>query len=246
MRLNILTLNIHKGFTSFNRRFMLPDLREAIRGTGADLVLLQEVTGSQLLHGTPPDGWPTASHLAFLADSVWPQYAYGRNAVYPEGDHGNAVLSRFPIHRVHNRDISTPGSEKRGVLHCEIALPDDRPPLQVMCIHLGLRAAQRRAQLAQLCELIAALPPASPLVVGGDFNDWQQYATRKLQQCANLKEVFSQHAGRPARTFPAWLPLLRLDRLYVRNAAFSRPLSLPRQPWSQLSDHAPLAVEIQL
>jgi endonuclease/exonuclease/phosphatase family metal-dependent hydrolase len=44
-RLNVLTLNVHKGFTFFNRRFILPELREAVRATGADLVFLQEVPG---------------------------------------------------------------------------------------------------------------------------------------------------------------------------------------------------------
>ena len=27
--LNVLTINTHKGFTAFNRRFILPELREA-------------------------------------------------------------------------------------------------------------------------------------------------------------------------------------------------------------------------
>lgn len=35
--LTVLTLNVHKGFTLFNRRFILPELREAVRSTGADL-----------------------------------------------------------------------------------------------------------------------------------------------------------------------------------------------------------------
>jgi endonuclease/exonuclease/phosphatase family metal-dependent hydrolase len=42
------------------------------------------------------------------------------------------------------------------------------------------------------------------------------------------------------------LPLLRLDRIYVRGVAACRPLTLPRRPWTQLSDHAPLAAEIEL
>lgn len=41
----VLTINIHKGFTAFNRRFILPELRDAVRTVSADIVCLQEVMG---------------------------------------------------------------------------------------------------------------------------------------------------------------------------------------------------------
>ena len=40
-RLTVMTVNIHKGFTTFNRRFILPELREAVRKVGADVVFLK-------------------------------------------------------------------------------------------------------------------------------------------------------------------------------------------------------------
>ncbi|HBY5612146.1 TPA: EEP domain-containing protein, partial [Klebsiella pneumoniae] len=52
--------------------------------------------------------------------------------------------------------------------------------------------------------------------------------------------------GRPARTFPVSFPLLRLDRIYVKNAHASRPKALALKQWRHLSDHAPLSVEIHL
>ncbi|MFZ2295956.1 MAG: EEP domain-containing protein, partial [Polaromonas sp.] len=58
--------------------------------------------------------------------------------------------------------------------------------------------------------------------------------------------VFVQADGHAARTFPARLPLLQLDRIYVRNTAGHAPIVLPSKPWSHLSDHAPLAAEIRL
>ena len=36
--LKVLTINIHKGFTAFNRRFILPELRDAVRTVSADIV----------------------------------------------------------------------------------------------------------------------------------------------------------------------------------------------------------------
>ena len=49
--LHILTVNTHKGFSPLNRRFVLPELREAVRTLGADVVFLQEVLGMHRSHG---------------------------------------------------------------------------------------------------------------------------------------------------------------------------------------------------
>src|SRR5437762_3258 len=95
--LTVMTVNIHKGFTSFNRRFMLPELRDAVRKVGADLVFLQEVQGMREAHAHKQSGWTEMAHYEFLADDMWDQFAYGKNASYPKGHHGNAVMSKFPI-----------------------------------------------------------------------------------------------------------------------------------------------------
>src|SRR6185295_17100406 len=116
--LKVLTVNIHKGFSIFNRKFILHELREAVRAAAADLVFLQEVHGTHAQHSQRLANWPSAPHYEFLADAIWPAFAYGRNAVYPHGDHGNALLSKFPIMRYHNRDVSIVGHERRGLLHC--------------------------------------------------------------------------------------------------------------------------------
>src|SRR5882672_5681916 len=95
----VLTLNTHKGFTTFNRKFVLHELREAVRATGADIVFLQEVQGSHEKHSRRHANYLSTPHYEFLADAIWKEFAYGRNAVYPHGHHGNAVLSKFPISR---------------------------------------------------------------------------------------------------------------------------------------------------
>jgi endonuclease/exonuclease/phosphatase family metal-dependent hydrolase len=243
----VLTVNTHKGFTFFNRRFMLHELREAVRSVSADVVFLQEVQGSHAIHPTRFANWPAAPHYEFLADTLWPQYAYGRNAVYPSGHHGNAVLSKFPILRHENRDVSLSGPERRGLLHCVLRVPERALDLHVVCVHLGLLESHRRAQLDALCELVRSeVPDDAPLVVAGDFNDWRRKADAVLARGAGLREVFVHAHGRAARSFPARFPLLRLDRIYVRNAVVHAPMVLPRKPWSHLSDHAPLAAEIML
>ncbi|HLS57709.1 MAG TPA: endonuclease/exonuclease/phosphatase family protein [Zeimonas sp.] len=242
----VMTVNIHKGFTLFNRRFMLHDLRRAVRSVGAEVVFLQEVLGAHADRGQDPDA-AGAPHYEFLADTIWPEFAYGRNAVTPTGHHGNALLSKFPIRRYQNRDVSVGAPERRGLLHCVLQVPGRGLELHAVCVHLGLREAHRRRQLELLCRMIAEeVPGEAPLVVAGDFNDWRVRAHSVLRRCAGLHEVFVHAGGQAARTFPARLPLLRLDRIYVRNAAVHRPVVLPRRPWTHLSDHAPLVAEVTL
>jgi endonuclease/exonuclease/phosphatase family metal-dependent hydrolase len=241
--IKVLTVNIHKGFTALNRRFMLHELREAVRAIGADVVFLQEVAGSHRRHADRHADYPADPHHEFLADQIWPQYAYGRNAVYVDGHHGNAVLSKFPISHVENRDVSIAGPERRGLLHCVLEAPVGQ--IHAVCVHLGLLEAHRRRQMQMLCELVRQeMPSQARVVVAGDFNDWRRRAHDVLEEGAGLQEVYVQAHGKAARTFPAHWPMLRLDRIYVANASSHRPLSLPRKPWSHLSDHAPLGAEI--
>ncbi len=243
----VLTVNTHKGFTLFNRKFILHELREAVRSVSADVVFLQEVIGASKRAGHRRGGLLSAPHYEFLADTIWNDFAYGRNAVYPSGDHGNAVLSKFPIKHFENRDISIEGPEKRGLLHCVLEVPDHGIEMHVICVHLGLQESHRHKQLELLCRLVDSdVPRDAPLLIAGDFNDWQVRAHRVLDRCAGLHEVFVHAHGRAAKTFPARWPILKLDRIYVRNASVHRPILLPSRPWSHLSDHAPLAAEITL
>lgn len=230
-----------------NRRFVLRELRDAVREVGADLVFLQEVQGSHTGHAGRVAGWPEAPHYEYLADELWPEFAYGRNAVYPDGDHGNAMLSRFPILAYENRDVSVDGHEMRGLLHCTLQLPQQEAALHAICVHLGLKEAHRSHQLDLLTRIIHEhVPESAPLLVAGDFNDWSKRAHRSLERNTGLREVFVEATGRAAKTFPARFPLFALDRIYVRNTRAHVPLPLPRQPWSRLSDHAPLAAKISL
>src|SRR5438093_8540615 len=124
VNLHVSTYNIHKGFSQFNRRMMIHELREHLQVLGADIIFLQEVQGLHSRHAARFEDWPDEPQYEFLADQVWPEFAYGRNAVYDHGHHGNAILSRYPIVRAENQDVSHHALERRGMLHCEIELPE--------------------------------------------------------------------------------------------------------------------------
>src|SRR5216117_2882684 len=93
---------------------MIHELREHLQVLGADIIFLQEVQGLHSRHAARFEDWPDEPQYEFLADQVWPEFAYGRNAVYDYGHHGNAILSRYPIVRAENQDVSHHALERRG------------------------------------------------------------------------------------------------------------------------------------
>jgi len=248
--LRVATYNIHKGQSVtplFNRRLTIHELREGLRTLDADIVFLQEVHGKHDRHARRYANWPAAPQYEFLADTVWSDFAYGRNSVYDAGHHGNAVLSRFPILRWDNQDVSNHKFEKRGLLHCELQVPGWPEPLHCVCVHLGLRSHERSRQMEKLRQRIERLvPPEAPLIVAGDFNDWRQRATHELAHPLNLHEVFELLKGRPARTFPAALPVMSLDRIYVRGFRVPTAHVHHGRAWARYSDHAALTASLVL
>jgi endonuclease/exonuclease/phosphatase family metal-dependent hydrolase len=132
------------------------------------------------------------------------------------------------------------------MLHCVVQPPGHDVPIHAICVHLGLRESHRQRQLHRLASLINSFPAHEPVVLAGDFNDWRGRAHSILHREAGLNEIFLQAGGRAIRTFPAAMPMLTLDRIYVRNTRFHAPVPLPRHPWHKLSDHAPLAAEISV
>lgn len=247
LSLRIATYNIHKGFSQFNRRMMVHELRDQLRLLAADIVFLQEVQGAHLRHGERFSDWPAQPQYEFLADAVWSEFAYGRNAVYEQGHHGNALLSRFPIVHTHNRDVSAHAFEQRGLLHCAIAVPGYVQDLHCVCVHLALGERGRRYQIDQLIDTLRqAVPSNAPVIVAGDFNDWRNFAGRRLIDTLGLTEALQSQCGQPARSFPSAFPLFRLDRIYVRGFTVLHAQVHTGEPWSGISDHAALSATLQL
>lgn len=245
--LKIATFNIHKGFTHFNARFALNHQRDALRKLHADVVFLQELQGHHEKHSARFSAWPSKGQLEFLADTIWPEYAYGKNAVYPAGHHGNALLSKFSIINSHNQDISAHALEDRGMLHAEVQVPEWPIPLHCICLHLGLFARWRKRQIAEVARYIQDfVPDNAPLIIAGDFNDWSARAGQSLAKQIGLQEVFEQHAGAHARSFPSFLPMLKLDRIYVRGLTIHHAHVHAGPSFLRVSDHAILTASLSL
>jgi len=242
--LKIASYNIHKGFSHFNRRFVLHELRDRVRELDADIVFLQEVQGAHTQHVRRFHSYPEGSQHEFIADQVWSHHAYGKNSVYEAGHHGNAILSRFPITQSKNTDVSAHRFEQRGLLYCKIELAGES--VHCLCVHFGLFAKWRNTQLSALIEYVNKIIPLdAPLIVAGDFNDWRSQLSRTLASELDIHDVFHLKTGRHARSYPSNFPLFQLDRIYVRGFSMSHNEVHFGGAWQRLSDHAALSTRLK-
>ncbi|HET7833087.1 MAG TPA: endonuclease/exonuclease/phosphatase family protein [Gallionella sp.] len=242
--LTIATYNIHKGLSQFNRRVVLHELRDRLRDLDADIVFLQEVQGRHSEYAERFQGYPARAQHEFIAEEIWPHAAYGEASVYEAGHHGNAILSRFPILQSRNKDVSAHRFESRGLLHSEIAVAGQQS-IHCLCAHFGLFERGRRTQTNLLVEYVRKeIPPDAPLIIAGDFNDWRNQVNHTLADELDIHDVFHLHSGKPARSYPAALPLFRLDRIYVRGFIVLRSEVHVGGIWQRLSDHAALSTRL--
>lgn len=245
MKLKILSYNIHKGFTIGNRDFILEQIRIALRETNADILFLQEVLGDHQDKKCKIPDWKTAIQFEYIADMVWPHFAYGKNAVYPEGHHGNAILSKFPIIEWQNHAISTNRFEHRGLLKTKVMIPEIERELLLCNTHLDLTQSGRDLQTEMLIKHMKT-EQELPWILVGDFNDWNKKISSRIEEALGAREVFKELHGKYPATFPSFLPVLSLDRIFVHRLIPVKAIALKQAHWRNLSDHLPLYVEIDL
>lgn len=225
--IRVLSFNIHKGKGWLKFKSTLVLIRDEIRLLDPDIVLLQEARNEQ---------------FEYIAENVWPHFSYGKNSVYPKGHHGNAILSKFPIILSENLDISIGRYERRGLLHSIAEIPNSQN-LHLLCVHLGLFKKDRFMQLKKIVEYITTkIPKEEPLIIGGDFNDWYYHATEHMVNQLGLQEAFLNSQGTYAKTFPAWAPMLSLDRIYCRGFDTGTAQRYIHSQWRRLSDHVAIDV----
>jgi endonuclease/exonuclease/phosphatase family metal-dependent hydrolase len=127
--------------------------------------------------------------------------------------------------------------------------------LRCLATHLGLRAGERRAQIAAIAERLdlagreaavrldwnSGAAGRLPLVLLGDFNEWRPGGRR-------LGPIHARAEAAPALgTWPAPVPLLALDRIWYRGGLRLTDLEVIRTPLARAaSDHLPLRARLWL
>jgi endonuclease/exonuclease/phosphatase family metal-dependent hydrolase len=245
-RLRVATYNIHKGVRGVGprKRLEIHNLGLGIEALDADLVFLQEVG---LYHAREARrfertwfGWPSEGQADFLAPEGY-VVAYRSNAVTRHGEHGNALLSRWPLGDVGHHDVSDHRFEQRGLLHVPVRWQSHL--LHTVVAHLGLMHASRVRQVQRLADTLASeVPRDAPLIVAGDFNDWGERLDGAMAELGLTRAI----GNRQRPTFPSRVPIFALDRIYTRGLR-CRLTHVPRGgAWARMSDHLPLVAEFEM
>ncbi len=247
-RLRVATYNIHKGVRGVGpmRRLEIHNLGLGVEALDADLVFLQEVRSFHRAEARRFErtwfGWPDAPQADFLAPEGYVA-AYRTNAVTRHGEHGNALLSRWPIGEIGHHDVSDHRFEQRGLLHVPVHWHGAE--VHAVVAHFGLIHASRVRQVERLARFIADhVPPRAALVVAGDFNDWGEKLNGLMHDIGLVRAVAP--SSRRALTFPSRVPVFALDRVYMRGLHCVSTFVPRGTMWSRMSDHLPLVAELEL
>ncbi len=239
--LRVATYNIHKGVQGVGpaRRLEIHNIGHAVEQLNADIVCLQEVRKLHRREQQYFTRWPELPQAEFLAPEGY-EAVYQTNATTRHGEHGNALLSRWPVISRGHEDMSDHRFEQRGLLHVQV-LAKGRP-VHVIVLHLGLIAGSRVRQLEQLGRYVEReVPRREALVVAGDFNDWGS-KLRPVMNGIGLRDFIASRL----LTYPSRLPLTQLDYVYARGL---KPLGveIPKgRIWGRMSDHLPLIAEFKI
>ena len=245
--LRVATYNIHKGVRGVGprKRLEIHNLGRAVEAFDADLVCLQEVRlyhhrEARRFQGVGP-GWPENGQAEYLAPAGY-AVAYRTNAVTRHGEHGNALLSRWPIGDIGHHDVSDHRFEQRGLLHVPVQWAGGL--VHAVVAHFGLAHASR---VRQALHLAAEVPPDEPLLVAGDFNDWGEKLDEPMRGIGLQRAVDPRPLlPAPQPTFPALAPVFALDRVYLRGLRCVAT-QVPRgAAWARWSDHLPLLADLVL
>ncbi len=224
----VMTWNIH-GAVGRNPRFDLERVVALVQRHKPDIVALQEIDSRRA----------RAAHVDNPFDLL--QKALGAHGVgaktvtTADGDYGQALISRWPLHNTEIHDLSFPEREPRRAICSDVQTPAG--PLRVIATHLGLSFRERHSQVAALVGMLDGLRTTT--VALGDFNDWL-WAGSVRRGLGRMLPGYTRH-----RTFPSRCPMLHLDRVYLwpRDALVSSHTDPEARA---ISDHLPVIGDIRI
>ena len=235
--MRLLSWNIHKGIGGRDRRYSLQRIIDCIDHEHPDLVCLQEV--DRLVARSDYDDQPR-----LLGQSLNLQSTFQANVPVSNGTYGNLILSRWAVGSTHRISLKRGIRKSRGAQLIQVETPEGA--LHLVNTHLGLDERERHWQIDFLLahELFQS-SSVIPTFIAGDFNDWRN--TLAEQSLAN--HGFQQVTSPPSeyRSFPSWLPVGGLDKVFVRGEVTTERVKVVRTSLARVaSDHLPIVVDFSL
>lgn len=224
------------GLSPFRRRDVLGAMETVIHATQADVLCLQEDMSKDDVSET---------QMSIRCREIWGQSVFGKTVVHPRGAQGNSILSRFAIINSESRALPSFGDQHRNFLRATIDC-GGRLPVVVICLHLGLNEKHRLQQIKAVARYIESnIDQNQPVVLAGDFNDWRErLSTATL--LPGFREAVCETSNRRFRTFPAWLPTFRLDRILLKNCSLNAARVMTDSGRLGRSDHLPVIADISI
>jgi endonuclease/exonuclease/phosphatase family metal-dependent hydrolase len=248
----VATYNIHKC-RGLDMKFAPERIITVLSELDPDVICLQEVVN------IPDSATVTWATEADVAGDVFDQAgqiarafpghaaAFGENRPFRNGMYGNMTLTRLPLRRSKNYDVSRLGRERRGILETELEGPGGTI-IHIFNVHLGTGHMERRYQGRLLVHgrILTHPEVRGPRLIIGDFNEWTRGLTTRLLR-SRFQTFRPRYAGRFTRTYPGILPLLSLDHCYYEPPLHLEATTLWRTRTALVaSDHLPLVADFRL
>lgn len=233
--LRIATYNIHRC-RGMDRRVSPARTAAVLADINADVIALQEVIGSDTTNPGHAEEIGAALGMGWLMAPT----RRLRGHLF-----GNVVLSRLPIRRHVQYDLSWHNREPRCCQRVDLAVDDHT--MHLYNVHLGTSVLERRHQAVRLAEVVRDRRVDGPKIVLGDFNEWMRgLATKVLTESLHSVDLFAHLKRR--RTYPGVFPVLHLDHIYYEGAQVAvRNVELPRTRRALMaSDHLPLVADVRI
>ena len=235
--MRLLSWNIHKGIGGRDRRYALQRIIDCIDHEQPDLVCLQEV--DRLVGRSQFDDQPR-----LLGQSLNLQSTFQANVSVAHGTYGNLILSRWPVGSAHRVSLKRGIRKARGAQLVHVETPEG--VIHLVNTHLGLDERERHWQVAFLLEHQLFQSSATiTTVIAGDFNDWRNTLAEKSLSRYGFQQITSPPSE--YRSFPSWLPIGGLDKIFVRGGLKTDRVRVVRTSLARVaSDHLPIVVDFSL
>ena len=245
MNFRILTYNIHRAI-GMDRLFRPERIAKILAHYDADIILLQEVDV----------GVPRSRKLNLAKEIVeqlgYPFYAVGLNVQLRTGMYGNATISRYPIVKERNIDLTIEDRKARGCLYTLLAIPlksGRKQKLAVFNLHLGISFKERPRQIGRLVHTpeFRQLDSNALCLVAGDFNDWQKRLAPMFTEILDFDCATNYQGGyqNAFLTFPSFSPTGGLDKIFCRGNIRIKHSRCCRLRASRIaSDHLPVIADL--